>query len=69
MFFIINMKGKKMEEKIVYFEKAGKENTAEVIKLVLERAKSRDINRIVLASTGGTLPKHSWMLLVERISI
>jgi len=53
-----------MEEKIVYFEKAGKENTAEVIKLVLERAKSRDINRIVLASTGGTLPKHSWMLLV-----
>ena len=46
-----------MEEKIVYFEKPGKENTAEVIKLVLERAKSRDINRIVLASTGGYTAK------------
>ncbi|MBE3089739.1 MAG: hypothetical protein IMZ52_06155 [Actinobacteria bacterium] len=42
-----------MEEKIVYFEKPGKENTAEVIKLVLERAKLRDINRIVMASTRG----------------
>src|SRR5680860_464302 len=46
-----------MEEKIVYFEKPGKENTAEVIKLVLERAKSRDINRIVLASTRGYTAK------------
>jgi hypothetical protein len=42
-----------MEEKIVYFEKTGKENTAEVIKLVLERAKSRNINKIALASTRG----------------
>ena len=42
-----------MEEKIVYFEKSGKKNTTEVIKLVLERAKSRNINRIVLASTRG----------------
>ena len=46
-----------MEEKIVYFEKPGKENTAEVIKLVLERAKSRKINRIVLASTRGYTAK------------
>jgi len=44
-----------MEEKIVYFEKPGKENTNDVIRLVLERARSRDIHRIVLASTrGGT---------------
>ena len=57
MFYIINTKGKKMEEKIVYFEKPGKENTAEVIKLVLERAKSRNINRIVLASTRGYTAK------------
>ncbi len=42
-----------MEEKIVYFEKSGKENTEEVIELVLERAKQRNIKRIVLASTRG----------------
>jgi len=46
-----------MQEKIVYFENPGKENTAEVIKLVLERAKSRNINKIVLASTGGYTAK------------
>ena len=46
-----------MEEKIVYFEKPGKENTAEVIELVLERAKLRNINRIVLASTRGYTAK------------
>lgn len=46
-----------MKEKIVYFEKPGKENTAEVIKLVLERAKLRNINRIVLASTRGYTAK------------
>jgi len=46
-----------MEEKIIYFEKPGKENTAEVIKLVLERAKSRNIKRIVLASTRGYTAK------------
>ena len=42
-----------MEEKIVYFEKPGKENTAEVIQLVKERAQSRGINRFVVASTRG----------------
>ena len=46
-----------MEEKIVYFEKPGKENTTEVIKLVLERAKLRNINRIVVASTRGYTAK------------
>jgi hypothetical protein len=46
-----------MEEKIVYFEKPGKENTVEVIKLVLERAKARNIQKIVLASTTGYTAK------------
>ena len=46
-----------MEEKIVYFEKPGKENTAEVVKLAIERAKSRNINKIVLASTRGYTAK------------
>lgn len=42
-----------MEEKIVYFEKPGKENTAEVIHLIKERARARGIKKIVLASTRG----------------
>ncbi len=57
MFYINNVKGKKMEEKIVYFERPGKKNTTEAIKLILERAKSRNINRIVLASTEGLTAK------------
>ncbi len=44
-----------MEEKIVYFEKPGKENTSEVLSLVKERAEQRGIKKVVLASTrGGT---------------
>ena len=46
-----------MEEKIVYFEKPGKENTGEVIRLVLDRAKLRNISRIVVASTRGNTAK------------
>ena len=46
-----------MEEKIVYFEKPGKENTGEVIRLVLHRAKLRNISRIVVASTRGNTAK------------
>jgi len=42
-----------MEEKIVYFEKPGKENTMNVIQLIKERAQARGIRRIVLASTRG----------------
>jgi hypothetical protein len=48
---------RKMEEKIVYFEKPGKENTGEVIRLVLQRAKQRNISRIVVASTRGNTAK------------
>ncbi len=43
-----------MEEKIVYFEKPGKSNTPEVIRLVKERAQARGINRFVVASTRGS---------------
>ena len=42
-----------MEEKIIYFERPGKENTARVIELVKERARARGITKIVLASTRG----------------
>lgn len=46
-----------MEEKIVYFEKPGKDNTGEVIQMVLERAASREIKKIVVASTRGNTAK------------
>jgi hypothetical protein len=42
-----------MEEKITYFEKPGKENTETTLKLALERAKARGINKVVMASTLG----------------
>lgn len=51
-----------MEEKIVYFENPGKDNTEETLKLAIERAKARGINKIVLASTWGDTAK----LAVER---
>jgi hypothetical protein len=47
-----------MEEKIVYFEKPGKGNTAEVIRLVKDRAQARGINRFVVASTRGATAKN-----------
>ena len=46
-----------MEEKITYFEKPGKENTAAVIPLIQERARARGIKKIVLASTRGDTAK------------
>lgn len=42
-----------MEEKIVYFETRGAENTEETLNLVVERAKAREISKVVLASTKG----------------
>ena len=42
-----------MEEKIVYFETTGKENTPAVLGLVRERAQARGISKVVLASTRG----------------
>ena len=46
-----------MEEKIVYFEKAGPGNTEVTFRLALERAKARGINKFVLASTTGDTAK------------
>jgi hypothetical protein len=46
-----------MEEKIIYFEKPGKENTANVLQLIKERARARGIRKIVLASTRGDTAK------------
>ena len=42
-----------MEEKIVYFEKEGVENTEATLQLSKERALKREIKHIVLASTRG----------------
>jgi hypothetical protein len=42
-----------IEEKIVYFEQPGQQNTDATLKLALERAQARGIKRIVLASTRG----------------
>ncbi len=42
-----------MEEKVVYFEKVGKDNTEPTLKLALERARARGIKKIVMASTLG----------------
>jgi len=42
-----------LEEKIVYFEKPGMENTEATLQLAAERARARGIKKIVLASTRG----------------
>jgi hypothetical protein len=42
-----------MEEKIIYFERPGNENTADVMRLVKERAQARRIKKVVVASTRG----------------
>ena len=54
-----------MEEKIVYFEKPGKENTAEVIKLVLERAKSRNINKIIIRQNTWRV---TWLITQKQLT-
>jgi hypothetical protein len=48
-----------MEEKIVYFEQSGIENTETTLKLAAERAKARGIKKIVLASTRGEVAKQA----------
>jgi hypothetical protein len=42
-----------MEGKIVYFDKPGKDNTAEVLKIAKKRAKELGIKTIVVATTTG----------------
>ena len=43
-----------LQEKIVYFEKCGRENTESTLKLAVEAAKELGIKNIVLATTDGT---------------
>lgn len=58
-----------MEEKIVYFEKPGKENTQDVMRLVLDRAASRNIKRIVVASTRGNTARAFSQTLEEDVRL
>ncbi len=52
-----------MEEKIVYFEEPGLDNTLETLQLAVERAKARGISKIILASTRGDTAR----LAAERL--
>ncbi len=52
-----------MEEKIVYFEEPGPDNTLETLQLAFERAKARGISKIILASTRGDTAR----LAAERL--
>ncbi len=42
-----------MESKIVYFEKPGKENTEEVLRIVKQRARELGVKTVIVASTSG----------------
>jgi hypothetical protein len=46
-----------LEEKIVYFEKPGKDNTEQTLTLAMERAKARGVKKIIVASTWGDTAK------------
>jgi hypothetical protein len=52
-----------LEEKIVYYEKPGMENTETTLQLALERAKARGIKKILLASTRGETARQAAGLL------
>ena len=54
-----------MEEKIIYFEKPGTENTDETLRISIERAKARGVRKIVLASTRGDTAKQAAGLLAD----
>ena len=52
-----------MEEKIIYFEKPGMDNTQATLDIALERAKARNIKKIVLASTRGDTARQAAEML------
>lgn len=54
-----------MEEKVVYFEMPGRDNTNDVLRLVKERAEARKINKIVLASTTGETARLAATMFAE----
>jgi len=53
-----------VEEKIVYFERGGRANTEETLRLAVERAQARGIGTMVLASTTGDTAR----LAVEAVA-
>ncbi|MBP1707607.1 MAG: putative cytoplasmic protein [Chloroflexi bacterium] len=53
------------EEKITYFIKPGPKNSEHTLRLAIERAKVRGINKIVLASTRGETTRLAAGLLVD----
>lgn len=53
------------EEKIVYFEKPGKQNTEQTLKLALERATNLGLNYLVVASSSGETAKKALQLIKE----
>ncbi len=53
------------EEKIVYFEKPGKQNTEQTLKLALERATHLGLNYLVVASSSGETAKKALQLIRE----
>lgn len=54
-----------MEEKIVYFEEPGISNTETTLRLAGERAKSRGIKKIILASTRGETARQAAALWAD----
>ena len=52
-----------MEEKIIYFEEPGADNTSRTLELALERARARGITKMVLASTRGETASEAARLL------
>jgi hypothetical protein len=53
-----------LQEKITYFEVPGRVNTEETLRLAVERAQARGINKIILASTVGDTAR----LAAERLA-
>jgi len=55
-----------IEEKIVYFEKSGEQNTETTLDLALERAQARGVKKLVLASTRGVTARLAARLLAGK---
>lgn len=54
-----------MEEKIIYFEEPGKANTETTLRLAAERARTRGIGKVILASTRGDTARQAAKLWVN----
>jgi len=54
------------EEKIVYFEKPGKQNTEQTLRLALERAVNLGLNYMVVASSSGETAKKALEMILNK---